>query len=215
MNIAAPDQVPTIPARRRRTLAMTFVEMFVTIGIFIILLTGMFAVFIFGQRFDEIVASKIGAADVARETCQKILLDVHGCKGLLVGTNYGGTNFVATPSGTNQVGTAIRLIYSTNWTTNVIIYFYDAPSQHLCRSTQGVSGFKVVANYITNSFRFSAENHTNRVLTSVTSGMVDNEPVVDVFMEFVQYQYPLTKIGTNYMYDYYKLQFMATSRNYD
>jgi hypothetical protein len=194
---------------------MTLIETVTTVGLFALLSFGWFAVFIFGQRFDEIVNSKIGATDLARLACQKILRDVHGCKGMTVGTNYGGTNFVVVPAGNNLIGTALQLTYNTNWTTNVIIYYYDPVAQQLNRSTQGVSGYLPIANYITNTFRFTLENHTNGVLTSVTTGLLDNQPLVDVFMEFYQYQYPLTMIGSNYLFDYYKLEFTATSRNYD
>jgi hypothetical protein len=199
----------------RSVSAMTLIETLTTLWIFVMVLLGMVYVFIFGQRYDEIVNSKIGATDLARMACQKLLRDVHGCKGLLIGTNYGGSNFVATPIGNNQIGTALQLTYNSSWTTNIIEYYYDSTNQCLDRATQGVAGYTILANYITNTFRFSAENHTNGILTAITSSNVDNEPLVDVFMEFYQYQYPLTKIGSNFLFDYYKLEFMATSRNYD
>ena len=30
-------------------------------------------------------------------------------------------------------------------------------------------------------------------------------------MEFCQYQYPLTKVGSNCLYDYYRMQFKVSS----
>jgi hypothetical protein len=198
----------------RSVSAMTLIETMTTLWIFVVVLLGMVYVFIFGQRYDELVNSKIGATDLARLAGQKILRDVHGCKGVQIGTNYGGTNFVPVPSGSNQIGTALQLTYNTNWTTNIIEYYYDVTNQCLDRATQGVSGFVTLANYITNTFAFTAENHTGTILTSETN-MTDNEAVIDVFMEFYQYQYPLTVIGSNYLFDYYKLEFDATSRNYD
>jgi hypothetical protein len=180
------------------------------------LLLGMIYVFIFGQRYDSIVGSKIGATDIARMARAKILEDIHGSKGMYIGTNYGGTNFVAVPVNATEIGTALELLYNTNWTTNVIVYFYDPVLQNLDRCTNGISGSNIIAYNITNTFHFSAEDNTNGVLTPVTTSLAeDNEPLIDVFMEFYQYQYPLTRIGSNQLFNYYKLEFMATSRNYD
>jgi hypothetical protein len=214
MKITLPDPVSPGQTGWRNIHAMTFIEMMTTMGLFTILLTGMFTVFIFGQRYDQFVNSKIGATDLARMACQKLLRDIHGCKGVQVGTNYGGTNFVAIANNAAQIGTAIQLSYNTNWTTNLIEYYYDPTNQCLDRCTQGVSGYVVIANFITNTFRFSELSCTNGQLSNILT-TIDNEPVVDVFMEFYQFQYPLTTIASNQIFDYYKLEFTATSRNYD
>jgi hypothetical protein len=37
--------------------------------------------------------------------------------------------------------------------------------------------------------------------------------VVNILMQFYQYQYPLTSVGSNYLYDYYQLTYSATRRS--
>ncbi len=193
---------------RRGVLAMTLVEMMTAMVIFLMMMGGMISLHIFGLRYDQMTGSKLGASDQARVSFDKLLGDVRSAKTIQIGTNYSGSNFVAVPSGAGLIGTAMRLGFAHS--TNIVVYYLDPANNRLFRSTNGVAGGDVIAAYLTNGIKFRGEDYLGNLLSAL-----DNHSVVDVKMEFYQYQYPLTKVGSNFLYDYYKLEFKASSRNYD
>ena len=52
---------------------------------------------------------------------------------------------------------------------------------------------------------FQAQNYR-----AATRPTLTHKGVIDVVMQFCQYQYPLTKVGPGYYYDYYKLELHMT-----
>jgi hypothetical protein len=52
---------------------------------------------------------------------------------------------------------------------------------------------------------FRAEDYLGKVKTDLSY-----KYVIRVVMEFCQYQYPLTRVGPGYYYDYYKMEFKIT-----
>jgi hypothetical protein len=192
----------------RKSSGMTLVEMMTAMSIFIVLMAGMLAIHMFGLRYDQITGSRLGASDQARQSFDKLLGDVRAAKSIAIGTNYNATNFVAVPSGSNLVGTALKVGFSKS--TNIIIYYFDTGVNKLFRYTNGVPGYKTLAANLTNTYQFTGEDYQGNILTGL-----DNHSVVGVRMEFYEFYYPLTKVGSNYLYDYYKLEFKASSRNFD
>jgi hypothetical protein len=69
----------------------------------------------------------------------------------------------------------------------------------------GVSGYKVVAQNLTNTMSFTAEGYNGGPVVNLSY-----KYVVRVKMEFYQYMYPLTKVGPKYYYNYYKMEFRVT-----
>jgi prepilin-type N-terminal cleavage/methylation domain-containing protein len=74
-------------------------------------------------------------------------------------------------------------------------------------------------NLITNSMIFSAlafnQPTTNFVLLTNTPGVYSTyNYLVDVLLQFYQYQYPLTKVGSgsNYLFNYYQVELAAARR---
>ena len=57
---------------------------------------------------------------------------------------------------------------------------------------------------------FRAEDHLGNTLVDGTSSYT-----IRTMMQFYQFQYPLTRVGPGYLYDYYKLEFKATRRATD
>ena len=201
----------TNPARRSK-LAMTLIEMMTAMAIFLVAMSGMFALHIFGLRYDQVVGSKLGASDQTRQAFNKLLNDIRASKWIRVGTNTTGNSFVAVPSGQNLIGPALQIGYATNFNyglSNVINYYFTTDGK-LRRSTNGYSGYDTLCSYITNNPVFRGEDYKGNALTAL-----DNHSVIGIKMEFYQYQYPLTKVGSNYLYDYYKLEFKASSRDYN
>jgi hypothetical protein len=54
-----------------------------------------------------------------------------------------------------------------------------------------------------------AENYDGTVATNQGNGR-NYKGVIHVKLQFCQFQYPLTPVGTNGLYDYYKMEFRAT-----
>ena len=67
----------------------------------------------------------------------------------------------------------------------------------------------------TNPLCFSAMN-----LNGTNWSLLTNDPttysthnyVVNVLLQFYQYQYPLTMVGSNYLFDYYQIELSAARR---
>ncbi|MFM2294658.1 MAG: hypothetical protein RLZZ350_1071 [Verrucomicrobiota bacterium] len=200
-------------SRAQNHSAMTLIEMMMAFGVFTMLMTSLFALHLFGFKMNQITLSKLGASDTAREGFSRLLGDVRASSGYQIGTmptNVPYTNFSVVANGSNWTGNALKLSYAT--TTNQIIYFFHPTNYALCRYTNGVSGYYTVVTGTTNTSQFRSEDYQGNVQTSSNA-----QTVVSVFMEFYQLQYPLTHIGTgsNYLYDYYRLELKAASRNYN
>ena len=223
MNATLANRPPeSLPARRRIS-GMTLVEMMTAMAIFILVMTGMFALHIFGMRYDLVVGSKLGASDQSRRSFDKMLNEIRAAKWLDIGTNIGGTNFVSIPDGQSQIGPAMRLGLATNFNFTsgnygyygIVDYYFDKDAGKLYRSAMFTNGgkassFRAIATYLTNNPLFRGEDYQGNLLTGI-----DNHTVIGVSMEFYQYMYPITRIGSNYLYDYYKLEFKASSRDFN
>jgi hypothetical protein len=176
------------------------------------MMSGLFALHIFGLKMNQLTLSKLGASDQARDGFGRLLGDVRSSSSFQIGTmptNTPYTNFTAIAGGSNWIGNALKLSYTT--TTNQIIYYFSPGDYALCRYTNGVSGFFKVVSGLTNTGQFRAEDYKGAVQSGANA-----QNVVSVFMEFYEFQFPMTRMGTgsNYLYDYYKLEFKAASRNF-
>jgi hypothetical protein len=63
----------------------------------------------------------------------------------------------------------------------------------------------VVASNLINSLYFTSEsfNGTNQCLATYKS-------VIHTTLQFCEFVYPLTRVGSNYMFDYYRIDCRAT-----
>jgi hypothetical protein len=192
--------------------ATTFTEMLVTMGLFSIVVTALVYTHIFGLKQDELVESKLGASDHARKGFGIMSRDIRSSAISAIGT-YSGSSFVEAGMGASQTGNAIRLYmgYTTNSTVYLItnIYYFDTsiPSNNRLLRTRNNGTPKVIAQNLINSLTFSAEDFAGNPVT-------DNydRRIIRFTLDFQQYQYPLTKVGTNgsYLYDRYKMEFRVT-----
>ncbi len=217
---------PTNGRRLRGLAAMTLVEIMTTSSLFALIIGGTIAVNLFGLRQDELVNSKLGASDQARVNFNLMLDEIRCGKNVQIGTGW-NTNFAAITNGLQQ-GDTIQIIPSTN--TGVYIYYYfqtNTPtnSSWLVRvfATPTNSTTTVVAQCITNvtspfmtnalMFQAIAYNGTNfAVLTNDPTVYSTHNYLVNILMQFYQFQYPLTMVGSNYLYDYYQLNLQAARR---
>lgn len=213
--------VKPIPAgadRGRQAQAFTLAEMMIAVSIFVFMVLGVIYVWMFCMRYDELSCSKLGASDKSRMDFQMLTGDIRSAKWWKVG-NGNSTNFTACGNATNQVGNALKL--SSSGDTNspaFIIYYFDSSNPangQLCRMSNGLPTIQVIAQSLTNSGTLA--NGTTNTSMSFYAEKYDGTRALDwqykyaivTTMEFCQYQYPLTKVGPGYYYNYYRIQIKA------
>lgn len=187
---------------------MSIPELLVAIGIFSITVLGLITLNLFGLRQDYLVQSKLGASDQSRRSFVQLMTDIRGAKNIRVG-NGNISGFTPIAYNELQRGTALQINLTTD-TNSYIRYFYDQSTGELRRRTSATTSYHVVADHLTNSLFFQAEDYRGNVLYDGTHNYV-----IRTVLQFTQYQYPLTKVGPGYLYDYYKLEFKCTRRASD
>jgi prepilin-type N-terminal cleavage/methylation domain-containing protein len=183
---------------------LTLVEMMITMGIFGMVVMAFIYIQMFGLRQDQVVQSKLGASDSSRRGFQMLAEDIRAAKTWQVGNMGSGNKFVAISNGIGQVGSALK-IGSSVTSSNYTYYSFDTSAGQLLRTRTGSSKVVTIARYLTNSMNFVAEDYRGNIQTNLS-----HKGVISVKFEFCQYEYPLTKVGKGYYYDYYKMQFKLT-----
>ncbi len=206
---------PPISQPKRGLSALTLPELMISLSIFGFMLVGLISVNLFGMKEDELVNSKLGANDQSRRGFDLLLSEIREAKNTMIGSGS-DTTFTQVADGQLQQGNALQITPSTNNSIYVRYYFYVSPdttTNELRRIYSSDSNHTVVAQYLlTNTMIFTAMDYTNKVLTMHPSELNYNYCVSSV-IQFYQYQYPLTQVGSNYYYNYYKMQFKATRRS--
>ena len=64
-----------------------------------------------------------------------------------------------------------------------------------------------MASYVTNSVVFTSEDYQGTILTNN-----QNNRVIGLTLQFYQIQYPVMKIGSNQMFDFYQVRTKVTRR---
>jgi len=194
----------------------TLVEMLFVAAIIIIVVAALFAAQLVGMRIDQLVQSKCGASDSSRRTLQQLPKDIRTAKMWFIGNLGGanGTNFTAITSGPMQ-GPALELCQTSAGTQFTIYYFTNYGGNVggvLMKSLTSNWNPTVVASNLfepSGNYYFYAENYAGVTQTnSLAIGFYKN--VIHVTLDFYQFQYPLTQVGTNGLYDYYKMEFRST-----
>jgi prepilin-type N-terminal cleavage/methylation domain-containing protein len=211
--LAQRDPQNAAPAGRVQRAGMTIVELMVAMAVFSLVSVGLLYTHVYCLRQDELVNSKLGASDQSRKGFSLLARDVRAAKVWEVGNVSGVTNFAGVNLGSIQRGNALRLSYTTNWNEGLIYYFdtnnlADGGKFYRVRLPSGERTLicDFLTNRTANALMFHAEDYRGTPQTNRT-----HKGVIRVLMEFAQYQYPLTKVGPGYFYDYYKLEFKLTS----
>jgi type II secretory pathway component PulJ len=187
----------------RRQAGLTLSEMMVTFAIFGMAVVGLISCQLFGMRQDQLVNSKIGASEQARRSFNLLADDVRAAKIWQIG-NGNGTSFIGIPEGQNQRGNALRLSLTTD-TNKYYVYYFDTNAAKLFRFHKTSATEQCLAEHLTNTMFFQAQNYRGEDQSDPT-----HKGVVNVVMEFCQYQYPVTKIGPGCLYDYYRFGLRLT-----
>jgi len=161
-----------------------------------------------------LVQSKCGASDESRRSLERVARDIRCANSLAVGNYTGGVSGTFTPclnGSTNFSGNAVQIFLSATNANNITYYFDTTVSSppgswKLYRVHTGDGAPTAIATHLQNSATFSAENYQGILQNS----MLDKY-VIHFTLDFVEFQYPLTKVGTNgYLYDRYVMDFRAT-----
>jgi prepilin-type N-terminal cleavage/methylation domain-containing protein len=204
-----------------RARAFTLPELMVAVMVFTMMVLGIIGVWLFVMRWDELVQSKVGATELSRMSFDQLTTDIRAAKWWKVGsaTNNGVTvNFTACTNQMDQFGNAIKV--SSNSNTNSpawAIYYFDTNACNLCYWSNGAANVTFIAQHLTNSGILGTDK-TNTSMAFAAEQYNGNlaqdwqfKYMIVATLEYMQYQYPLTKVGSNYYYNYYRIQLKAAS----
>ena len=206
------------PSAAGRTRGFTLVELMFSLSIFSLVALALVTAHLMGLRENQLIESKCGASDSSRRALSKLPEDIHSAKMWLIGNvSAPFTNFTAISDNTAQNGNALQLFQTTNASAFILYYFdlTDAANNNgrLCRLSSAnptpVCLASNLVNWLTNGYSFVAEDYTGTVATNEGCSRA-YKGMIHVKLQFAQFQYPLTPVGTNGLYDYYKMEFKAT-----
>jgi prepilin-type N-terminal cleavage/methylation domain-containing protein len=177
----------------------TLPELLIAISVFLLLLSGIISAHLFGLSMFRITETKLNATADARKVIGSMANEIRTCKSTWVGDINSGS-FVGKLDGEKQQGSGLLIYPSTN-TANFIIYFVNPSDRTLRRTTSTPGSAIILAESVTNSMVFSAQDHLGNVLTNS-----QNNRVIHLNLEFYQ--------PSRYMQvaNYYKLESAVTRR---
>ncbi|WCJ59024.1 prepilin-type N-terminal cleavage/methylation domain-containing protein [Fontisphaera persica] len=193
-----------VPWRRRR--AFTLTELMVTMSLVMIVMAGVIYGHVAGLKLYGLTRAKLGASDAARSALSRLLEEIRSARRVQVGTGT-ASSFTQIEEGFPQRGNAL-MIHPTLSTNQWVRYYLDPATSKLLRIDHDDSRPLVIAEYVSNTVVFAAQDFQGNVLSNYF-----NNRVIAVDLEFYQVQYPITPIGTPGAYfDYYRLTTRATRR---
>ncbi len=178
----------------------TLPEILIATMVFLLMVAGIIAANLFGLQMFQFTTTKLNVTTWSRETVEAITTEVQGCNSVWVGNITTNGVFQTLLDGETQQGTGL-LIYPTTNTTNYIIYFLNPSDQTFRRTTSQPGTAEVLADSVTNTLVFAAQDFSGNVLTNN-----ENNRVIHLTLEF--YQPALFTVGA----DYYKLETSVTRR---
>jgi len=174
----------------------TLPEVLIAMTVFLLVIIGVVAANLFGLKMFQVTQTKLNVTTWSRETSDKITAEVHACNSVWVGNVATNGVFATLLDGEKQQGTGL-LIYPTTNTTNFV-----NPADQTFRRTTGQPGTaEILADSVTNTQVFAAEDFSGNVLTNN-----DNNRVIHLTLEF--YQPARFLLGA----DYYKMETSMTRR---
>jgi hypothetical protein len=212
--LAHPDR---IRSGARRSQGWTLVEFLISSSLMVVaVLLGLVAVHMMGMQQMRLMESKAGASDSARRHISLLRNDIYGAKGWQIG-NWDGSTFANIGTGTNQQGNALiiyPLVIQSNQvidTTKYFLYYFDASEVGnyngrlwYLNSTNGLN--RISISNLVPPLYFTAEDYQGRTQTVRTY-----KSVIHATFQYSQFQYPLTQVGSNSIFDNYRIDVRATS----
>ena len=199
---------------RRRCHGSTLIETIFAVTMLVVVVMALMSAHLIGLREDQWVESKAGASDTSRRLLNQLPVDIRSAKMWFLGTVSGSTFTISTNA---SQGTAIELCETTNGSTAIVYYFDLSNSNnsdgHLLRTVNTNWNPVVVTsnlvNWLGNGYAFYLEDYNGNPATNVQNS-TSYKRIIHLNLQFCQFQYPLTAVGTNGLYDYYKMEFRVT-----
>jgi prepilin-type N-terminal cleavage/methylation domain-containing protein len=190
MNLAFPRNL----ARR----AFTLTEMMIASSLATLLVGGVIVGHIIGLQMFQYTRTKLGGDDDARSALSKLVEEVRSSKVVRIG-NGDVSSFKECGVGVAQQGNAIQIQQTTDPAT-FVRYYLDADTT-LRRMTSKSASAPVLAHFVTNRTVFTSEDFSGKILTNN-----ENNRIIGLTLQFYQIQYPIVKIGSNQIFDFYQLR---------
>jgi type II secretory pathway pseudopilin PulG len=205
------------PPRRRNVRGFTLAEMVITVGVFLFVFSGvMVAVQIFGLRIYTLAATKLVATAGGRQALNQIRDQIREGKMVYIGTcsSVSSSSFQLITNTQPQQGNAL-IIYPTTNTASYSVYYLDTSTttnRLIQFNATNIAGSWIItytntlAKYLTNQIVFDARDFQNNIVTNEQS--LDNRLLIEVTMQFSQWEYPIAFVGGVGLnaYDYYQLR---------
>jgi prepilin-type N-terminal cleavage/methylation domain-containing protein len=177
----------------------TIPEMLVAITVFTLLVGGIIFAHLYGLSMFRITETKLTTTEDARKMLGRMTDEIRTCKTTWVGKIVSGS-FVGVLDGQPQQGTSL-LIYPTTNTTPYVLYFVNPTDLTFRRMTDKTNTAVILADSVTNTVVFRAQDHLGNLLTNN-----QNNRVIHVALEFFQPK------RFRQVADYYKLETSVTRR---
>lgn len=203
MKIAAPTNATTK--------GFSLTEFLLATGITIIMLGGVIYTHLMGQNLHLWSMAKVGSNDQSREVLARLQDEVRAAKTIKIGNVTNGV-FRTPPLGRPQIGQSLQIYLTTN-EANYIEYRLANFSTGLQLRRAEMRGrntavSRTVATHLTNNpALFAFEDFRGIALTEPPANKI-----VAITLDFKQFQYPITQVGSDYYYDYYRLQTRISKR---
>jgi hypothetical protein len=207
---------PFIAQFAQRRAGGTLIEIMFAVTIMTMLIIGIMSAHLLGLREDQWVESKAGASDSSRKVLQQLPRDIKSSKTWFIGNMTSGTNFVIATN--SAQGTALQLFESTNG-SRYILYYFDLSNSnnndvHLMRNATNTVWSPVLlasnlVDWLGAGYTFKVEDFNGNMATNAGTSK-GYKQVIHTMLQYCLFQYPLTPVGTNGIYDYYKIEFRAT-----
>jgi type II secretory pathway pseudopilin PulG len=198
----------SIPPRRRRPAAFTLVEVLITMVTTTIIMGGVMAAYMYGLRMVQFVQPKLTSSDEARKAVSLLTEEIRAAFDVKVG-NRDGKTFAPVAPFTAQQGNALR-IYPGPDSNVFVFYFWDVNDKTLKRTTNNATTATIVAESVSNSAVFAAEDFKGTLLSNDV-----NNRVIVATLQFYQIHHPKVAVGPGNYYDWYQLQCKVTKRTLD
>jgi prepilin-type N-terminal cleavage/methylation domain-containing protein len=185
---------------RRGAAGFTLPEVLISAVVFVLLVSGVIFAHLFGLSMFRITETTLSATDDARKTIGRMADEIRTARATWIGDVKNGV-FEARLDGESQQGTSL-LIQPTGGSSNFIIYFVNPSDSTFRRTTSDPDSASILAESITNTVIFSAQDYSGNVLTNN-----QNNRAIRVNLEFYQPR------RYRQLADYYKLETAVTRRS--
>ena len=187
--------------------AFTLPELMTVVAIFSVLVVGMVSSQLFGMRMCSVSQGKLNMTAGARTFLSRVRDEIRSAQLVYVGN---GDSFGFTPAADNtpHAGNALKICASAADTNQFVYYFLDPADSSLKRMVNALgSQAEVLANSVTNSPVFQAEDFQGNVLTQ-------DQPnrAIGINLQFQRWEYPMSGVSNGPLYGYYQLQTRVSPR---